>query len=256
MILAQISEKSSLRDTAGQFGAQVSKLDHLGVKRTCRSTLSDANNHRPAESLDALFGLLYAKWGACAPPKRVRFKIKLYSFHSTTIEPCLALIPLGGIPAIQRRHQAACPPGPRWPRFRLRLDDRRQNQGHRPGHAAEITPLPIVTLDCGCFDSSWFSELTAGKILFVTRMKRNVPYRIEQRRPVFLHKGLSCNQTIVLHASINEQKPARLRRIGYRDPENIMCSLPTSFTWRQQISPGFLQITGKWRFFQFNQTMS
>jgi putative transposase len=219
MIFAQMSGKSSLRDIAGQFRAQASKLYHLGVRRVCRSTLADANNRRPAGIFEAIFAHLYAKCVTCAPKKRFRFKNKLYSFDSTTIDLCLSLFP--------------------WAEFRrskggIKLHALLDHDGYIPAFVRmteakpsdigvakllKLPPLSIVTFDRGYFDSSWFSELTTNKVMFVTRMKRNILYRVEKRRTVLKDKGLTCDQTVVLKASGKEKNPVRLRRIGYRDPE-------------------------------------
>jgi len=95
-MFALLTGRSSLRDIASQFGAKARRPYHLGVKGVKRSTLSDANQDRPAEFFESVFHHLYAKCFTTGPQKRFRFKRKLYSFDSTVMELCLSLFPWAG----------------------------------------------------------------------------------------------------------------------------------------------------------------
>jgi len=56
LLYVQITEKDSLRDIEAGINAQSHKLYHLGLKEVKRSTMSDANNNRPYEIYEQMFG--------------------------------------------------------------------------------------------------------------------------------------------------------------------------------------------------------
>jgi len=219
MMFAHVSGRSSLRDIASQLGAQTRRLYHLGVKGVKRSTLSDANQDRPAEFFESVFHHLYAKCSAVAPKKRFRFKCKLYSFDSTVVDLCLSLFP--------------------WARFRknkggIKLHTLLDHDGHIPAFVQvtdaktpdivvarllNLSPGSITVFDRAYIDFAWFGSLNEKDQFFVTRMKRNISYKVVERHEVERSKGLTSDQVIVLTGAKAKECSIPLRRIGYRDPE-------------------------------------
>ena len=219
MMFAHLTARSSLRDITSQLGAQARRLYHLGVKGVKRSTLSDANQDRPAEFFESVFHHLYSKCSIAAPKKRFRFKCKLYSFDSTVVDLCLSLFP--------------------WARFRknkggIKLHTLLDHDGHLPAFVqvtdaktpdlvvARLLKLPsgsITVFDRGYIDFSWFGSLHEQDQFFVTRMKRNISYKVMERHEVDRSKGLTSDQVILLTGAKAKECPIALRRIGYRDPE-------------------------------------
>jgi putative transposase len=219
MMFAHLTARSSLRDIASQFGAQTRRLYHLGVKGVKRSTLSDANQDRPAEFFESVFHHMYTKCSAVAPKKRFRFKCKLYSFDSTVVDLCLSLFP--------------------WARFRknkggIKLHTLLDHDGHIPAFVqvtdaktpdvvvARLLNLPsgsITVFDRAYIDFAWFGGLDEDDQFFVTRMKRNISYKVIERREVDRSKGLTSDQMILLTGAKSKECCIALRRIGYLDPE-------------------------------------
>jgi len=219
MMFAHLSGRASLRDIASQLGAQARRLYHLGVRTVKRSTLSDANQGRPAEFFESVFHHLYAKCSAVAPKKRFRFKCKLYSFDSTVVDLCLSLFP--------------------WARFRknkggIKLHTLLDHDGHIPAFVqvtdaktpdivvARLLNLPpgsITVFDRAYIDFAWFGSLDEKDQFFVTRMKRNISYKVVERHEVERSKGITSDQVIVLTGAKAKECSIPLRRIGYRDPE-------------------------------------
>lgn len=219
MMFAHLSGRSSLRDIASQLGAQANRLYHLGVRTVKRSTLSDANQGRPAEFFESVFHHLYAKCSAIAPKKRFRFKCKLYSFDSTVVDLCLSLFP--------------------WARFRknkggIKLHTLLDHDGHIPAFVqvtdaktpdlivARLLKLPsgsITVMDRAYIDFTWFGTLDKNDQFFVTRMKRGIRYKVVERHEVDHSKGLTSDQVILFAGAKAKDCPIPLRRIGYRDPE-------------------------------------
>ena len=75
----------------------------------------------------------------------------------------------------------------------------------------------IVVEDLGYTDHAWYAQLTAQKIFFVTRQKRNAHYEGLDCRKVNKKQGLLSDQTIRLTGAKAQEYSVPLRRIAYRD---------------------------------------
>lgn len=214
LLSMQLTARASLRDGVASLKARIKSLYHLGVKPVARSTFADANNQRPASFFEALFALMYRRCQPLAPKHKFRFKNKLFSLDATVVSLCLSLFP--------------------WARFRrtkggIKLHTLLDHDGYLPAFVA-ISParehevqrarslsLPkgsIVVEDMGYTDYDRYAQLTAQKIFFVTRQKRNARVEVLERRKVNKKQGLLSDQTIRLKA---QECPIPLRRIAYRD---------------------------------------
>jgi IS4 transposase len=71
--------------------------------------------------------------------------------------------------------------------------------------------------DLSYTDYAWYAQLTAQKIFFVTRQKRNARYEVLERRKVNTHQGLLSDHTIRQTGPKAQECPEPLRRIAYRD---------------------------------------
>jgi putative transposase len=213
----QLTARVSLRDGVSSLKARIKSLYHLGVKPVARSTFADANHQRPASFFEALFGLMYRRCQPLAPKHKFRFKNKLFSLDATVVSLCLTLFP--------------------WAAFRrtkggIKLHTLLDHDGYLPAFVA-VSParepdikkarslsLPkgsIVVEDLGYTDYAWYAQLTAQKIFFVTRQKRNARYEVLERRKVNTPQGLLSDHTIRLTGAKAQECPVPLRRIAYRD---------------------------------------
>jgi hypothetical protein len=215
LISMQLTARVSLRDGIASLQARIKSLYHLGVQAVARSTFADANNHRPASFFEALFGLMYRRCQPLAPKHKFRFKNKLFSLDATVVSLCLSLFP--------------------WARFRrtkggIKLHTLLDHDGYLPAFVAisearehevrraRSLHLPkgsIVVEDMGYTDYDRYAQLTAQRIFFVTRQKRNARCEVLERRKINKKQGLLSDQTIRIQA---QEGPLVLRRIGYRDP--------------------------------------
>jgi len=98
MLFCHLARADSLREICGGLSCCLGKLAHLGVgKAPKRSTLSYANEHRPAALYESLFWAALDRFrgqGSLGARKaQFRFKNKLLSLDSTTISLCLSLFP-------------------------------------------------------------------------------------------------------------------------------------------------------------------
>lgn len=217
LLSMQLTARVSLRDGVSSLKARIKSLYHLGVKPVARSTFADANHQRPASFFEALFGLMYRRCQPLAPKHKFRFKNKLFSLDATVVSLCLTLFP--------------------WAAFRrtkggIKLHTLLDHDGYLPAFVA-VSParepdikkarslsLPkgsIVVEDLGYTDYAWYAQLTAQKIFFVTRQKRNARYEVLERRKVNTHQGLLSDHTIRLTGAKAQECPVPLRRIAYRD---------------------------------------
>ena len=88
--------------------------------------------------------------------------------------------------------------------------------------AARSIELPtgsILAVDRGYNDYEWFNSLNNKGIFFVTRLKSNAKYKVDERRAVNRKAGLTCDQEIKLTSQKGGLYEGRLRRIGYICPE-------------------------------------
>lgn len=216
----QLARRASLRDIVQTFAAQSTAMYHAGLKAIRRSTLADANAHRPHEIYRDLFFKLLGRVQGQAPKYKLRLSMKLYALDSTFIELCLSVFP--------------------WARFRqtkgaVKLHTLLDLNGSLPAFvditdgkthdvtAARRMSLPqgsMVTMDRAYIDYQWLKTLTTKGIRFVTRMKSNAAYRVVERRKVDRHTGLHSDQTIHLTGPTTQKKyDEALRRVSFRDPE-------------------------------------
>ena len=217
LVFIQLTARASLRDGVASLKARFRNLYHLGARPVARSTFADANNRRPASFFEALFGLMYRRCQPLAPKHKFKFKNKLYSLDATVVSLCLSLFPWAAF----RRTKAG-----------LKLHTLLDHDGYLPAFVA-ISParesdikkarslrLPkgsIVVADLGYTDYAWYGDLTAQKIFFVTRQKRNAAYEVVERHSVNKTQGLLSDQTIRLTGVKALECPAPLRRIAYWD---------------------------------------
>jgi hypothetical protein len=93
LLFAQLSGRSSLRETVTGINSVQQKLYHLGSKAVKRSTLSDANNKRPYQVYEELFYTLLERAQSIAPKHKLKLNRQLLYLDATTIDLCLKLFP-------------------------------------------------------------------------------------------------------------------------------------------------------------------
>ncbi|HKM45352.1 MAG TPA: DUF4372 domain-containing protein [Dysgonamonadaceae bacterium] len=190
MLYATIMRFDSLREIQASMTAESRKLSHLGLtKIPRRSTLSDANKRRPEEVFGVIYATLYNKYkGVLSSDSRSRGSApnwlkKLKIMDSTTISLFSNIVFKGvgrnprrgkkkgglkvhtiinaneGVPcdvqytsAATHDHFLLCP-------SKLNRDD-------------------IVTLDRAYIDYAKFEEMTQRGIVYVTKMKNNLVFKI------------------------------------------------------------------------------
>jgi len=217
--LAQLSGRHSLRDIVGNMNAQAHKLYHLGVSCISRSSLARVNEQQSYELYEKLCGKILSRCRGHAPRHSFKFKNKLMSLDSSTIDLCLSMFP--------------------WAKFRttkgaIKLHVGLDHQGYLPTflrvtdgkvhdmNIARSLDLPaesIVVFDRGYAAYDWFNTLNSKGIFFVTRQKSRAAFTVVERNSVNKKQGLTCDQTIRIRGQLARKCPIKMRRIGFRDPD-------------------------------------
>ena len=174
MLFCQFAQAKSLREISDGLAVTCGKLSHLGLSTApAKSTLSYANAHRPWQLYQKAFFHLrdFCRSESPGKKKKFRFKNKLASLDSTTIDLCLSLFPWADF----RQTKGAV-------KLHLLLD----HDGYLPdfavitdGKAADVTTayhftLPtgsIVVVDRGYCDFELFFQWNNSGVFFVTRPK-------------------------------------------------------------------------------------
>jgi len=223
MLFCHLAQAKSLREIHDGLACCEGKLRHLGVPDApSRSTLSYANKHRPWELYQSVFYHLLERCRLVAPSKRRRFRFrnKLLSLDSSTIDLCLGLFP--------------------WAKFRqtkgaVKLHLLLDHDGYLPTwawitegkkhdvKAAQGLDLPrgsVVAFDRAYNDYSLFGDWSGKGVYFVTRLKSNAVYEVVEYREIPQNSRVVSDEIIRFTSrKARKECPHLLRRITYYDSE-------------------------------------
>ena len=222
MLFCQLGRAHSLREIIGGLRSCEGKFKHLGITAPNRSTLAYANEHRPWELYQKVFLQLLERCRMqVGGRKKFRFKNKLVSLDSTTIDLCLSIFD--------------------WARFRrtkgaIKLHLLLDHDGYLPefawiteGKVADVkvaqqlhfAPGTIVVDDRGYTDYALWGRWCSQRVYFVTRMKDNALYEVVGERKVPQNRHVLKDEMIELRGpQAIEKCPYPLRRIEVYDPGN------------------------------------
>jgi hypothetical protein len=219
MLFCQLGHTDSLREICNGLSCCLGKLVHLGIaKAPNKSTLSYANQHRPAALYQELFYTALERFRTqqqLGVRKRTfRFKNKLLSLDSTTVSLCLSLFPWaqfrrtkGGVKAhVLMDHDDYLP------RYVLLTPARASDV--RMAHSFDLPRGSIVAVDRGYNDFRLFARWIAGGVFFVTRPMHHIAYEVVESRPVPQNRNITSDEIIRLSSKMARQTfKHRLRRI-------------------------------------------
>jgi Domain of unknown function (DUF4372)/Transposase DDE domain len=222
MLFCQLGRAHSLREITGGLRSCEGKLKHLGITAPSHSTLAYANEHRPWELYQHVFLKLFdrCRIEVKIGKKKFRFKNKLVSMDSTTIDLCLEMFD--------------------WARFRrtkgaIKLHLLLDHDGYLPcfaivtegnvsdvkvAHQFHFDPGTIVVDDRGYNDYALFGKWTFQDVYFVTRMKENALYEVIGEKNVPQNRNILKDELIEFKdPKAREKCPYPLRRIEVFDPD-------------------------------------
>jgi Transposase DDE domain/Domain of unknown function (DUF4372) len=224
MAFGQLTHRESLSDTALCLKLQKDKLYHLGIGRPFnKSTLSRANESRDWQIFrDFALKLIDQARELCKDDNLLDLKLKgkVYALDATTIDLCLDVF--------------------WWAKFRstkaaIKLHTLLDLKTAIPeyifitdGSVHEVNTLDYFSLPAGSYlvmdkayiDFARLWQFARERTNFVVRAKKNMQYRVLERRITAKDKGVICDQTIVLTGTLTSKNyPESLRRIRYFDSE-------------------------------------
>lgn len=224
MMFCQLGRAHSLREICGGLASCEGKLRHLGISDAPKkSTLGYANQHRPWELYQTVFGQMLGKCQSMVQSsgfkKKFQFKNKLASLDASTIDLCLSMYDWAKF----RRTKGAV-------KLHLLLD----HDGYLPSYAVitdgkksdiavartmKFAPGTVLAIDRGYNDYDWFGELTRAGVYFVTRMKDNAVYGVVEERKVSEKGNVLSDKVIFFHRMAAEGQEHFFRRIEVWDEE-------------------------------------
>lgn len=224
LLYSQIRKKDSLRDITTSLYTQHQKWYHIGLKKICRSTLSDANNKRPYEIFEHLFYKLLQRCRDLTPRHTFRFKNPLYTIDATTINLCLSIFPWaryrktkGALKLHYLYDHAGCLPS-----F-LTLTDGRASDIRvvkDNDFISRLLPDSIVSVDRAYIDFKWLYQLNKQGISFVTRLKKNMrPISTGQHKAPKSKRVLSDNTVVPPSFFQSGGYHDELRLVTWYDPD-------------------------------------
>ena len=226
MLFCHMAHADSLREICGGLACCLGKLRHIGIsKAPNKSTLSYANQHRPAALYEELFWTMMKRFrqnGHLGSRKRkFRFKNKLLSLDSTTISLCLTLFPWaqfrrakGGVKVhVLLDHDDYMPS------YALITSAKRHDR--TVARKFTLNRGSIVAFDRAYNDYKLFGQWTENGVFFVTRLKDNAVYEVVEERGIPKNRSILSDQLIRLTGVKAEEKcPHLLRRIVVWDEDN------------------------------------
>jgi|SRR5579872_8795 len=226
MLFCQLAHADSLREICNGLACCLGKLVHLGIGvAPNKSSLAYANKHRPAKLYEELFYTALARFryqkGLGLRKQKFRFKNKLLSLDSTTISLCLEMFPWakfrrakGGVKAhVLLDHDDYLP------RYVLITEANRSDV--KMADAFPLNPGSIVVMDRGYNDYALFGSWTSQEIYFVTRLKDNAVYQVEQECAVPENRQIRSDQLIRFTGEKAQKDcPGLLRRVTVWDGVN------------------------------------
>jgi hypothetical protein len=221
MLFCQLGQAKSLREICNGLMAIEGKLKHLGIdKAPNKSTLAYANEHRPWQVYQTVFEQLLEKcYQVAQGKKKFRFKNKLLSLDSTSIDLCATLFDW----AKYKRTKGAV-------KVHLLLD----NEGYLPcfacltdGKSHDITaaldmcfqPGTILVMDKGYVHYDWWKQLGQQGVYYVTRLKKDLRWKVLEDRPVPQNSGILRDQIIEIRPH-RRNYTLQLRIVTKWDEEN------------------------------------
>lgn len=230
MLYAVMSKCTSIREVTTGLMACDRKLNHLGMTYYPRkSTLSDANGRRDASVFEALYGILYKKYGKYLPDSRKEsWASKLYIFDATTISLFQEILKNAGRNPMNGRRKGGIKA-----HTLMKANEDVPCLVQFTAAAAHDAPfmkkisLPqgsIAVFDKAYHDYSQYKKWGEQGISFVTRLRNSASYQVLSQRKVSDKQsrcGVLNDQNILLgHHSHNNVTRLQVRLVTYQDSES------------------------------------
>jgi hypothetical protein len=223
MIFAQVTGRSSLRETVSCLTAIGTRRYHCGIRgNVARSTLAQANEKRDYRIfMDTAMAMISAARIELPVDRELEhLNADAYALDSTTIDLCLKLFPWAKF----RRRKAGI-------KAHTMLDLRAGipvflRVTHAKTH--DLWALDQITFQAGAYyaidkgyvDYARLYRVHCAGAFFITRAKKNTDLGVRERRPVDATSGVKSDRIIRLRGvKTRGLYPDSLRLIRYVDPD-------------------------------------
>lgn len=219
MLFCHLAHADSLRMICNGLTSCLGKLQHLGLSETIKkSTLSYANEHRPAILFEKLFWTTLDRFSSksmLGPAKKpLRFKNKLLSLDSTTISLCLSLFPWAKFKTVKGgvKVHVLLDHDDYMPQF-VQIT----TASHSDVKAAHRVPTQrgsIIVMDRAYIDFDLWAKWIEAGMFFIVRLRDDLKFADVECLPVPQHRNILLDE-IVRPTSRQGQRecPFDLRRI-------------------------------------------
>jgi IS4 transposase len=191
MLYAQLSGARGLREIEAGLKSHAGKLYHLGGCEVSRSALRDANKERGCEVFGALLSALM---------------MQLHRGYRRKVSDCVRLIDSTSVRLSGLSAWAVFSPGVYGAKAHIIYDPDANQPLYLVVTAANVNDItaakamPIeagatYVFDLGYYDYAWWAALHAQKCRFVTRLKHNTPFEVEESRPVLPGSSVTSDRT-------------------------------------------------------------
>ena len=223
MIFAQLTGRSSLRETVSCLNAPGPRRYHCGIRsRVARSTLAEANEKRDFRIFmdTAMVMIAAARIELPVDKSLLHLDGDVYALDSTTIDLCLKLFPWAQFRRRKAGIKAHMMPDVRVgiPVF-LRVTAART---HDVRALDQIAPQAgaYYVMDKACIDFTRLHRLHCAGAFFITRAKKNMGFGVRERRIVDATAGIVSDRIIRLRGPKSRRLYSdTLRLIRFIDPQ-------------------------------------
>ena len=187
MVFAQLTGRSSLRETVTCLRALGSRRYHCGIRHApARSTLAQANERRDFRIFmdTALSMIASARIELPVDADLKRLRVRAFAIDSTTIDLCLKLFPWA-----QFRRRKAGIKAHTMIDLRVGIPVFMRVSHAKAGEASVLDEIDFqagafYVMDRGYIDFARFYRIHRAGAFFITRSKRKMDYRVRARLPV------------------------------------------------------------------------
>lgn len=231
LFYAVVTRNASLREVCQQIVLLGNSLVYCGLKQIPRrSTFSDANKERSEKFFQQLYLYLYAHYKPYLNTSTFSLPIggevaaeKVEVFDSTTITLFKEILKGAGRNAINGKKKGGMKVFTKinW------LDNVPNYICMKAASANETGFLALMKLEEGSISLmdkgfnkySYFAKLTDTNRFFVTRLKENAKYQVDNRNPVEQGSDIICDESIsLIYKEKKISRTVKLRIVTFRDP--------------------------------------
>lgn len=221
LLFGQLTGHDSIRAIERVFANSDPQMRRMGFGLVKKSTLADANQKRPLEILEDVFGYLLKRAKSQAPKHRFGFTGQILALDASVINLSLKLMPWAQKSATEacvKVHTAIDLAGD-LPEIVV-LDHGRVQDMKVARQRMKFKTGSTIIFDKGYSNYAWLQSLTNTGVHFVTRIKDYVNFKVVRSHKTNRTQGYICDQEIYFkNQTARLAKLGKLRRISYRDPE-------------------------------------